>query len=318
MYDFGEIEKVPMSEIWRNEARDFTPWLADNIEALGNELGFELELVRREASVGDFSLDLLAKDLSNQTNVIIENQFDKTDHNHLGKLITYASGFNASAVIWVAESIREEHRQALDWLNQRTDTETQFFAVEVEVLKIDNSKPAFIFKPIVTPNEWQKSRKRTPSSGKGEEYRSYYQPLFDELREIHKFTNAKIAQPQSWYSFSSGMRGVYYSAVFGMGGIPKVGLYIDQGDRDANKALFDALKEREQAIHSSYGASFEWSGPDNKQSCTIHLKRNEKAVLSEMSKDEMKELRQWHIANLLKVKEVFGPLIEEILQEQDS
>ena len=316
MSDFGEIEKVPLREIWPNEANDFTPWLADNIEALGAKLRLDLDFVEREVSVGDFSLDLLARNLSNQTNVIIENQFGQTDHDHLGKLITYASGLNASAVIWVAGSIRDEHRQALDWLNQRTDTETQFFAVVVEVLKIDNSRPAFTFKPIVTPNEWQKSSKRASTSLGNETYRIYFQPLIDELVK-RRFTNPRTAPGDGGLYFSSGIRGVKYAAVFGRGGIPRVELYISRSDKDFNEKLFDALEEKKQIIHDSYGASFEWSRLDEKRASAIRLERDKKAKLSDMSEEEIEELRQWHIANLLKMKEVFQPLIKEILQKQD-
>ena len=191
----SKIKRLDLREVWPKEASDFTPWLADNIEELGAALGMDLELEAREASVGDFSLDLLAKDLGTSRIVVIENQLTQTDHDHLGKLLTYAGDFGASVVIWVAETIREEHRQALEWLNQRTDTDTEFFGVVVELLQIDDSKPAYDFKPVVFPNEWQKTKRSQAAgrvSSKGEAYRQYYQPLIDELREKHKFTGARL------------------------------------------------------------------------------------------------------------------------------
>jgi hypothetical protein len=217
---FGKITKLNLREIWPKEASDFTPWLADNISSLGEALGMELELKSKEAAVGDFSLDLLARDLGSGHTVIIENQLTQTDHDHLGKLLTYAAGFSASTVVWIAEIVRDEHRQALEWLNQRTDDETQFFGVAVEVFKIDDSKPAYSFKPVVFPNEWQKSKKRQVNanvSSKGEAYRNYFQSLIDELREEHRFTNARIGQPQNWYSFSSGFSNIPIAAVFSQG-----------------------------------------------------------------------------------------------------
>lgn len=312
MSEFGELKKVPLRDVWSHEAIDFTPWLADNIAELGNVLGMELELTEREASVGDFSLDLLAKDLNSSKTVIIENQFNQTNHDHLGKLLTYAAGFDASKVIWVSEVVRDEHRQALDWLNQRTDTETQFFAVVVEVLKIDDSKPAFNFKPVVLPNEWQKINKRNPApSSKGEKYRAYYQALIDELREQYKFTGARVGQPQNWYSFSSGIQGVLYSAVFAQGGKTRAEIYIDQGDQEKNKALFDALKNRESEISSSYGSQLEWERLDEKRASRIALYRD---GVIESSDSELEEIRKWHIENLLKIKQIFSPEIKQALR----
>lgn len=316
MSDFGALKKVPLREIWAHEAIDFTPWLATNIEALGEALGLELELTGKEAPVGDFSLDLLAKDLGSSKTVIVENQLTQTDHDHLGKLLTYAAGFNASIVIWVSEVVRDEHRQALEWLNQRTDTETQFFAVVVEVLRIDESKPAFNFKPIVFPNEWQKSKRQrisSPVSSKGEKYRVYYQVLIDELREIHSFTGARVGQPQNWYSFSSGIQGIVFSAVFAQGGKARAEIYIDQGDQENNKKLFDTLKEKEQEIEKNFGGSLEWERLDEKRASRIAIYRDGSV---ESPDSELEEIRKWHIENLLKIKKVFTPQIKVILNKK--
>lgn len=134
--NLAKIERVDLREAWRNEARDFTPWLAENIAELGEALGMELELQETEAAVGDYSLDVLATDLNENRPVIIENQLEATNHTHLGQLLTYAAGHDANVIVWLTKEFRDEHRAALDWLNQRTDDNTQFFGVVVELWRI--------------------------------------------------------------------------------------------------------------------------------------------------------------------------------------
>lgn len=300
---FGELKKIPLREIWPHEALNFTPWLADNIEKLGLAIGMELELIEREASVGDFSLDLLAKDLGTTKTVIIENQLTQTDHDHLGKLITYAAGFNASIIIWISEVIREEHRQAIDWLNQRTDSDTLFFGIVVEVIKIDESKPAFNFKIAASPNEWQKTKIHKVGSSiistKGEKYRVYFQLLIDELREKYHFTGAKLAQPQNWYSFSSGISGVTYGAVFSQGGKARTEVYIDLGEQEKNKQIFDLLKKEDAQIEKEIEESLCWERLDDKRASRLALYTNGNI---EDSDTELETVRNWHIEKLLKLK----------------
>ncbi|MBI5558777.1 MAG: DUF4268 domain-containing protein [Deltaproteobacteria bacterium] len=311
---FGKIKKLNPRDIWPKEAKDFTPWLADNIGELGEALGMELELNDMEAAVGDFSLDLLAKDLGTGHTVIIENQLTQTDHDHLGKLLTYAAGFSASTVVWVAEVIRDEHRQALEWLNQRTDEDTQFFGVVIDVFKIDDSKPAFSFKPVVSPSEWQKSKKRQASgtvSAKGEMYSKYFQTLIDELREEYKFTNAKIGQPQNWYSFSSGVSGITFGAVFVQGSKARTELYIDVGEGDKNKALFDWLYDQREEIHSKLGKELEWERLDDKRASRLAVYRDG-AIQS--NEEELKQIKAWHIENLVNFKKVLTPLLKKGLK----
>lgn len=309
MKQLSKIKRLNLRDVWAKEASDFTPWLAENIEELGKALGMDLELEAKETSVGDFSLDLLAKDLGTSRMVVVENQLTQTDHDHLGKLLTYAAGFGASVVIWVAESIREEHRQALEWLNQRTDTDTEFFGVVIEVLQIDDSKPACNFKPVVFPNEWQKTKRSQAVgsvSSKGEAYRQYYQPLIDELREKHKFTGARVAQPQNWYAFSSGVSGIYVSAVFAGNDTARVELYIDLRDFETNKALFDWLHGQKDTIEKECGFPLQWERLDERRASRITVNRSGSI---ESSAEELEQIHKWQIERLLIFKKVFGPLV---------
>lgn len=307
MIELDAVEKVDPRSVWNHEAHDFTPWLAQNLDRLGDAIGIELELLEREADVGDFSLDLLAIDLGRNAPVIIENQLATTDHDHLGKLITYASGYDAQVVLWVSTEIREEHRQALDWLNQRTDSNTDFFAVVVEVIRIGDSKPALQFRVAVWPNEWQKSAKKkstTTTSERSERYRQYFQDLLDDLRENHKFTGARKAQPQNWAAFASGNSRFKYSHSFAAGNKVRTEIYIDSGDADENKEYFDRLYSQREPIESEFGETLEWEPLDGKRASRVAIYR-EGSIDS--STDELKDIHAWAVKNLLQFKKVFSP-----------
>ncbi len=318
MPNFSELKKVSLNEIWKHEASDFTPWLAENIQELGDALGMDLEIVDREAPVGDFSLDLLAQVEGSSRTVVIENQFKQTNHDHLGKLLTYAGGNDASVVIWVSEKIRDEHRQALEWLNQRTDTETQFFAVVVEILQIDDSNLALNFKLVVSPNEWQKFNKQqrlTNLSPKHEKYRNFFQELIDELKEKHNFTKGGVANTENRRNFSSGISGIAYRVSFAQGNKVRVDIRIYQGQCENRIPIFDALENRKQEITKKFGSNLEWQRNADKQETFIIVSRDGSI---ESSEDELKTIREWHIANLLKLKEVFQPEIERALETLNS
>lgn len=304
---FDKIEKVDPRTIWKHEAHDFTPWLADNIVKLGEEIGIELEVIEQEADVGDFSLDILAKDLGRNANIVIENQLETTDHDHLGKLLTYASGYDADIVIWLSTEMREEHRQALDWLNQRTSN-TDFFGVVVEVIRIGNSRPALQFRVIVSPNEWQKSKRKqsnTAPSEKSEKYREYFQDLLDTLRETHRFTSAKKGQPQNWYTFSSGNKKFQYGHSFAQGNRVRTQIYIDVGDFDKNKAFFDELFAEKNAIETKLKQKVTWERLNNRRASRIAIYRPGSI---EDSSEELQEIQEWGIQTLLDLKEVFGSI----------
>lgn len=189
--NLSSIEKVALREVWSNEAQDFTPWLAEHLSELGEALGLDLELEAREAPVGGYSLDILARDQGSDGPVVIENQLESTDHTHLGQLLTYAAGFDAHVIVWIAKEFRDEHREALNLLNHRTGEDTQFFGVEVELWKIDDSRPAVNFKLVATPNEWQKQARAT---GEVSERNERYS---DILPEAHRYPEGRASVQES-------------------------------------------------------------------------------------------------------------------------
>lgn len=310
--EFGQIKKVELRDIWKNEAIDFTPWLADNLDKLGELIGIELELVSREASVGNFYLDLLAKDLGRDRTAIIENQLEPTDHKHLGQLITYASFYKAEVIVWVSQFVQEEHRSAIDWLNNNTNDKLEFFAVEVEVIRIDDSKPALNFKLKAFPNEWQKS---TASSSAGEtdtmiSYREFFQKLIDDLRNNHKFTNAKLGQPQSWYSFSAGTKGMIYGASFARGNKVRVDLYIDTGIAEINKGIFATLQDDKNNIEQQFGESLEWEELPNKRASRVAIYRDGNINDDSLT---LEEIKIWCIDKLLRMRRTFGDRLPNLI-----
>lgn len=316
MLEFGTVNKVNIREIWKNEEYDFTPWLAENLDKLSKVLGFELELVDIEAPVEACFLDILAKDTSSNKYVIIENQYGNTDHKHLGQLMTYAAGYNAEAVIWISEDIKEEHRKVLDWLNEMTTEEVNFYGIQIEVFRIDESKPAYNFKLVSFPNEWSKSSlssSKDTNSTKMEAYSIFFQDLIDTLRTKYKFTNAKKGLPQSWYNYSTGIRGIAFSSNFSLGGKSRAELYIDKGDMQVNKVIFDMLFEKKSLFESLYGEELTWERLDEKRASRIAVYRNGSI---EDDSATLEEIKNWMIQKLLKFKEVIkDKVILEILQE---
>ncbi len=319
MVELSSLKRVELREVWPNEARDFTPWLAEHIVQLSEVLGMDLEVETTEAEVGSFSLDVLARDLGSDRRVVIENQLAATDHDHLGKLLTYAARYEAHTVVWLVREFRPEHRAALDWLNQRTGEDTAFFGVVVEAWSIDDSRPAPRFNPVAFPNDWQqRATDHGPAGRSGDlserslRYRDFFQSLMDTLRNEHHFTSARKGQPQNWYHFTSGFRGVPYNVSFITGGNAVAGLYISTGDKERNEELFDRLFERKNVVEEEIGFPFEWGRRDDIQACFIQAVREGRI---ENDDETLEDIRKWMIDRLLACKRVFDPHLQEIIAE---
>ena len=182
----GKLEKVQIRSVWKKEDAHFTPWLGseENIALLSETIGVELEVTSIEQRVGIFRADIICKDVDNDKIVLIENQFEYTDHKHLGQLLTYASGTQAVTMIWIAEHFTEEHRSVLDWLNRITDESTDFFGIEVELYRIGNSEPAPKFNIVSKPNEWSRNLRRAARNVEMTETREIQLEYWQELRKL--------------------------------------------------------------------------------------------------------------------------------------
>ncbi len=209
--DLGKLKKVNLREAWKDEAHDFTKWLAreENLNLLSEEIGTDIKLIDTEANVGDFNVDILAEEENTGKKIIIENQLEKTDHDHLGKIITYASGHDAKIIIWIFESIKSEHRQAVDWLNEHTDEDVNFFAIKMELWQIDDySSPAPKFQVISSPNDWAKIIKHTQKKDSLSDTKLLQLDFWDSFREYvnskESFLRLRKTTPQHRYGISIG------------------------------------------------------------------------------------------------------------------
>ena len=305
-FELGNLQRVDLRNVWKHEAIDFTPWLVEHIDLIGEVLGLDLEVVGREQPVGDFAVDILARDLGRNKRVVIENQLEETDHTHLGQLITYAAGLEAGVVVWVSRDVREEHRQALDWLNRGGGASTEYFGVVVELLQIDDSKPAVNLRLVASPNRWKPARAPATDdpSGKYALYQQFFQRLIDDLRENHRFTNARIGQPQNWYTFSTRTNGFQYGISFAAGGRVRAEIYIDFGQGDQNLAALEALCSKKTALEQAFGEPLEWERLEGKRACRIAVYRR---GTIEDSSASLEEYHRWAVDCLLRLKMVFGP-----------
>ena len=257
--NLGRLEKVDLRDIWEKEDTHFTPWLAkdENIELLGSAIDMDLVVEAEEKDVGPFRADILCKDIASNNWVLIENQLEKTDHKHLGQLLTYATGLDAVTIIWVASEFTEEHRATLDWLNKITDTQYNFFGIKVELFKIGDSKVAPVFNVVSKPNNWSRSISSAASKIANEDLGEtklfqlkFWTALGDSIREkTDSPLKAQKPRPQHWYIFSIGKTGVQLNVKFNTK-VEKVSieLYILN-----NQEIFDALEKDKENIEKEIG-----------------------------------------------------------------
>ena len=273
MTKLATLESIPVRKIWKNEAKDFTPWLAEaeNASLLFEEIGITAENIKTEEGAGRYFVDITAEESQTEKNIIVENQLERTDHDHLGKLLTYASSFDACIIIWVVRDITEEHRKAIEWFNDHMDDEIAFFLVKVEVYRIGDSEPAPKFNVVVEPNSWSKIvKRRETTKTETTTTKLNHQRFWEGLKEFaaNSDTNLKIRhkpKPQSWYDISIGYGGVLLRLdISAKDERITTGIYIVD-----NQELYNRLSQKKDLFQETVKCEIEWLPLENKQTSRI-------------------------------------------------
>ena len=268
----GKLLRVPLREVWKHEALDFTRWLEDNYDVLNEVLDITLSNVEREQTAGSFSVDLVTEDESGNL-VIIENQLEKSDHDHLGKLITYLTALEAKTAIWIVSEPRPEHVRAISWLNESSPA--AFYLLKAEAVRIGDSPPAPLLTVIVGPSEESRQVGETKKD-LAERYiirREFWTQLLDRAKTTTRL-HANISPGRdNWISTGAGKAGLGFNYVIRQHDV-QVELYIDRGKNSEiqNKAIFDSLFESKDAIENAFRSDLEWERLESKRACRIkHL-----------------------------------------------
>jgi uncharacterized protein DUF4268 len=261
----GKLVKVPLRELWKHEERGFSAWLEANMDTLSEALELPLSVVQREKPVGSFQVDILAED-SNGGLVIIENQLEPTNHDHLGKLITYLTNLGAKTAVWITSDPRPEHSKAVEWLNEVAPADIRFYLVELAAYRIGNSDAAPLFK-VVTPTGPETKSIGLAKGVLAERHRmrlDFWQQLLAKAKDKGVNIHAgRSPSKDNWMSAGAGRAGLSYNYVIRMEDNPNVELWINTGDKEKNKALFDGLVKTKETIEKNFGRPLIWERLDS-------------------------------------------------------
>lgn len=308
MVNLSRLEEIKdLRTVWPHEALDFTPWLSqdDNIALLADAVGLDITVEETESSVGDFNVDIFASETGTDRKIIIENQLEDTNHDHLGKLITYASGKSANVIIWVVKHAREEHRAAVEWLNNHTDERIGFFLCEIKLYRIGTSEPAVKFEVIEKPNDWTKEVKKNEVSNETQQQRYDYWVAFQD----YAFQNVKFAKEfkrrkpstNHWMNYSIGSSECHISVsqIRDRDEI-NVALYIPD-----SKQLYQILLEQKEDIEKTADIPLLW--------CELPERKASKIIIERMAelgnRSKWNEQFDWLVEVMIKMKKAFKKYI---------
>jgi uncharacterized protein DUF4268 len=315
MSDLGRLKRVDLRKIWPTEAQHFTRWLAseDNLALLGDTLGIDLEPEAVEQNVGPFRADILCKDTLSDRWVLIENQLERTDHTHLGQLITYAAGLDAVTIVWIAARIRDEHRAACDWLNDITASDVRFFALEVELWRIGDSPAAPKFNVVSKPNDWSREAEKgaqarsvaglTPLK---EQYLAYWTD-FRELAE-HSEAGMRFSPPTAsqYIVIGLGHNSHVYCAISSQNRSTRVGINFSD-ERGAE--FYHFCKQRRDEIEAALGFALEWDDKPDRQRSIAEISKRDQDPTDE---SDWPRQHKWLVDHASRLHTVFKPYIARL------
>ncbi len=320
----GRLVRVQPREVWANEAAHFTPWLAEpeNVALLGETLGMDLEVEAVERAVGPFRADILCKDAGTDHLVLIENQLEASDHRHLGQILTYASGLDAFTIVWIATTIRDEHRATLDWLNEITASEVRFFALEVELWRIGASPPAPKFNVVCRPNDWTRSVKRGAAEVEDADpngHRAEDAALWTALDARLDERDGPVVVPRqlsrsNWRNYRLGRINFGLSAtVLRSRRLICAELWINakQPEIDAAQVArwFDALHQDREAFDHAFGEPLHWQRLDHQVGCRIATQR---PLLDLTDAEKLADVADWLADRLTRLHTTFADAVRHL------
>jgi hypothetical protein len=301
----GKLKKIDLREYWKHEALDFTRWLAEseNLNELGDEIGLDIKLIQTEAGVGRFSADILAEEETTGRKIVIENQLETTDHSHLGQILTYAAGIEAEYIVWIVKDARDEHKQAVDWLNEHTDEKINFFLLRVELWQIGDSAPAPKFVIVSRPNDWTKSVRGTTNNPIDlSETKLLQLEFWEQLKDFASSHNPPLKlrtpRPQHWYDVAIG-RSDCHVTLTTLTAENQIGCEVYIPD---SKSLFHAFHSNKDTIEKALGlGELSWQELKEKKASRIRIFHN-----FDFTNQDRTNAFHWLVQTALRLKDVFS------------
>jgi hypothetical protein len=269
----SRLESVPLRELWRHEEQDFSSWLFANIEVLGDALQMQFSEPQKEVSAGSFTVDLVVEE-ENRGRIIIENQLEATDHDHLGKLLTYLTNLDAKTAIWITPKPRPEHARAIAWLNETTSEDVSFYLVQLSAYRIGDSAPAPLFTVITGPSAEGKAfgSQKKQLAERHVLRLKFWEGLLERAKALGVLTHAqRSAGKESWIGGASGRSGLSFNYVVWMDDEAAAELYIDTGDATVNTRIFNNLLAKKIEVESAFGGKLDWEPLDDRRACRIRF-----------------------------------------------